>query len=346
MALSINQIGMYRLLLLNPGEGYLEYRKPFQSFRTLDKEEVADQNNIIKIIDDDFKILFALHPRMFHLFIDNLSLIIIMDAYYKKQRRKFSFVLETSDIPPSWFDGDGPTYFTFFLKVLTDLEINYIFIRSRSIESNNKQVQNDEAYPNKDLILQVNNYALWNPQMMQEQQLAVLSKLFKKYLPKDKTIIPNKTVYLSRASVSNSANWVANARTEGEESLVDFFKNFGCEIVAAENFKTFEEQIEYFNSVKTLIGLTGSGLINMLMMQDEGNVIELFTPIGGNPFNPNTLTVTHELSLHSFYRDFSWVKGHTHISIKNLYKSKGSDLVELLKNNEWINQFFKRAYHE
>lgn len=340
MSLLINSLGMYRLLLLNPEETYLEYRKPHQSFRTLNQEDLVNKNNILEITDDDLKILFALHPRMFHLFIDNLSLMIIIDSYYKKQKRNFSFVLETSDIPPSWFDGGGPTYFTFFLKVLKDLEINYIFIRTRSIESSNKKIENDANYPSKDLIIKIKNYALWNPQMLQEQQLKVLSQLFKKYLPTDKEIVPNKTIYLSRLSTKD--NWVPNFRTDDEESLVDFFKNYGCEIVVAENFKTFEEQIEYFNSVKTFIGLTGTGFINMLMMQDNGNVIELYTPIGGNPFNPHTLTVTHDVSLHSFYRDFSWVKNHTHVSIKNIYKSKGSDLVELLKNNDWINKFFNK----
>lgn len=343
MSLLINSLGMYRLLLLNPEEAYLEYRKSHQSFRTLNQEDLVNKNNILEMTDDDLKILFALHPRMFHLFIDNLSLMIIIDSYYKKQKRNFSFVLETSDIPPSWFDGDGPTYFTFFLKVLKDLEINYIFIRTRSIESSNKKIENNANYPSKDLIIKIKNYALWNPQMLQEQQLKVLSQLFKKYLPTDKEIVPNKTIYLSRLSTKD--NWISNFRTDDEESLVDFFKNYGCEIVVAENFKTFEEQIEYFNSVKTFIGLTGTGFINMLMMQDNGNVIELYTPIGGNPFNPHTLTITHDVSLHSFYRDFSWVKNHTHVSIKNIYKSKGSDLVELLKNNDWINKFFSKEHN-
>lgn len=338
MSLSINEINMSNLLILSPDEGYLK-RTPYQYFEKLNEKE-AFNNKIIKIVNNNFKILFALHPRMYHLFLDNLSLIILINEYYKKQKINFNFILEISDIPPFWFDEDGPTYFKFFIKVLKDLNINHIFIRTRSL-TDYEMIENNERKFNVDSIIKINNYALWSCEKVQEQQLVILSKIFKKYLPKNKKIIPNKTVYLSRISTKDS--WVSNFRTDNEESLVNFFKGLGCEIVVAEDFKTFEEQIEYFSSVKTLIGLTGTGFMNMLMMEDGGNVIELYTPIcQDQPNLKNSEVLVEDLSLHNFYRDFSWVKNHAHLSLKNNYKGNSLDLINNLKNNELLFLFFSK----
>ena len=50
-------------------------------------------------------------------------------------------------------------------------------------------------------------------------------------------------------------------------------------IYAPEKFKNFEEQINYFNEVKTLVAISSSGLANSLFMQPQTTLFELQTNI-------------------------------------------------------------------
>ena len=127
-----------------------------------------------------------------------------------------------------------------------------------------------------------------------------------------------------------------NKRQKNEEKLIEFFKNKNCEIIAAEDFDTFEEQINYFSSVKTLISVTGSGLLNMLMMPNFGNVVEIYTPVESSIFDSKTLTRSTGTTLHNQYRDISWSKQHSHFSTYNHVNLSIDDLINQLDNNDML----------
>ena len=73
-------------------------------------------------------------------------------------------------------------------------------------------------------------------------------------------------------------------RINNENQLENLFINIGYEsIYAPEKFKNFEEQINYFNEVKTLVAISSSGLANSLFMQPQTTLFELQTNI--NTYN-------------------------------------------------------------
>lgn len=357
----ISDMPIYRSLEYFKYEQLLEYDRFHQTFRFVNSNEIPKQyvDRKTKIISDDIKVLIALHPRMFHLLIDNLAEIVYLNEYFmNKHKKKVTFVIETSDIVSHWFSDSSATYFSFFLKILNDINIDYIFIHSQQFHFPGTQVHPitkqeiyKNKYPNFNSLIEINNFYLWKPTGFKKHMFDLLSELFKKYNP-NKNILnikPTKTVYLTRIVPDNFKEKGSNNNDRGnnEKEIENFFKSMGCEIIAPEMFKTFEEQIEYFSSVKTLIGLTGSGLLNMLIMPNGGNVIELYTPISQNTFSSETLTTHFQTSLHHFYRDFAWVKDHTHVSIKNYHylddiePSPSDNIFIDLKNNKILDLILK-----
>lgn len=63
-------------------------------------------------------------------------------------------------------------------------------------------------------------------------------------------------------------------RVANEAELIPVLKNFGFEIVCAEDL-SFEEQVKLFSGARYLVSNHGAGLTNMLFMRDGGSVLEL-----------------------------------------------------------------------
>ena len=82
--------------------------------------------------------------------------------------------------------------------------------------------------------------------------------------------VEGKTAYLLRKT---------NQRINDEYKIADFFRQNGIEVVSSEDFKSIKDQIEYFSKLSCLISPTGSGLVNMMYMQENSTVVELVTPI-------------------------------------------------------------------
>ncbi len=85
------------------------------------------------------------------------------------------------------------------------------------------------------------------------------------YIGKNR-IKPFRKIYISRSGVNNRK--VVN-NDEVEALMIDN----GYEIIHPQNYN-FEEQVKLFSECKTMVGLTGSGLTNMLFMPKGGSVVE------------------------------------------------------------------------
>lgn len=106
-------------------------------------------------------------------------------------------------------------------------------------------------------------------------------------------------------------------RIDDEQALEDLFRDYGFEIVYPEDFHGFDEQINFFHSVKTIASLTSSGLSNAVFMQPGGVVIEVTSPIIASPISEDGVEGSVQKSIHNFYKDISFLKQHTHLSIQN-----------------------------
>jgi capsular polysaccharide biosynthesis protein len=83
-----------------------------------------------------------------------------------------------------------------------------------------------------------------------------------------------------------------------EEEVQSLVKNYGYEVIYPEDY-SFEEQVKLFAGCKTMIGLTGSGLTNMLFMQAESTVLEF--KMKGDEHNLHYFSMSSGLHLDYYY---------------------------------------------
>lgn len=86
-------------------------------------------------------------------------------------------------------------------------------------------------------------------------------------------------VFLAGKKTGNNRIYISRKKARfrkilNEEELTDVLKNYGFEILHAEDF-SFSEQIDIFSTCGTLLGIHGAGLTNCFFMNQGSNVIEL-----------------------------------------------------------------------
>ncbi len=167
------------------------------------------------------------------------------------------------------------SFYRFFLKTLDDKNISYKLINCNNISkiiANNFYVMNN-FYP------AINNAEI------------VVSNFYMPYI-KNIDTQPYRKVYLAR---------VFHNRIKNNKELENYLKNNNFEIIIPENnFKNFEDQINYFYDVKTLISPSGSGLANSIFMQKNTNIVELVTPLDFLISNEKETQLHHFWFLHAF----------------------------------------------
>lgn len=82
---------------------------------------------------------------------------------------------------------------------------------------------------------------------------------------------PTKNFYISRKNAISDPRFIND-----EEKIEDYYKSIGYEIVYNENL-TFDEQRNLYKDAKNIVGISGTGLINILFAPDECTLTELRT---------------------------------------------------------------------
>jgi hypothetical protein len=172
------------------------------------------------------------------------------------------------------------------------------------------------------------------------------NNVLKYFMPfiKDKDVKPFRKTFVSRrlATVVKQKHYGdalgsrlsrnTYQRLDEEKQLEDFFASQGFEVICPEDFDSFEDQVNYFYEVKTIVSITGGGLTNMIFMQNGGNVIELMSTLITNQSmgtkTPNGL----EEGQHHFYHSIAFRKNFTYFGIPNI-DAKCDTLVERIEKD-------------
>lgn len=96
---------------------------------------------------------------------------------------------------------------------------------------------------------------------------SILIEEIHKSLSLKKTNTTLRKIYISRAKANKR-------KVLNENQVIDALKRYGYEIHAFEDYN-FVQQLEIMAETKTLIGLHGAGLTNMMFMNKGGQVLEL-----------------------------------------------------------------------
>jgi phosphoribosylaminoimidazole (AIR) synthetase len=132
-------------------------------------------------------------------------------------------------------------------------------------------------------------------------------------------------------------------RIDDEKRLEDYFLSLGFEIVYPDEFKSFEEQMNFFYSAKTVASLTGSGLTNACFMQPGSTVIEICTPLISFTQIGNGVTdhgSVGQEEIHHFYNVISTMMDHNYIAIQNMSRSS-EHVIQKIENNKSLKKFLE-----
>lgn len=278
----------------------------------------APKNSKILTVDENFTPAF-LHVAgtMGHFLVDALGSII--ELYKQNNNIKFYICIEK------------PKKDYFFIEKFFIDFLNFYGIKNEWFFTGEYDFIRLKNFYYKD-----NRYGI-NTHQIQKFLLEYLDPIIKNknekpfrktYIARNDLMVEEKTVPLNNENKIFAKN---NLRIINENLLIEYLKTKKFEIITPEeDFASFQDQINYFYSVKTIMSVTSAGLHNALFMQEKGNIIELITALY---FNERT-------ELHDHYYCLSFLKNHNFIGIPN-QTCDAQDIINLIENNKHLKQIIE-----
>lgn len=285
----------------------------------------------LDLVSDQIKVFVSLSFSPYHFIHDDLGEFLAQ--YEKTPDAKFIIdITQIANIDPL------PSFLNFFFRYLNSKKVDYLpinFNKVNKININNFYCRNTaaESYELNDPGLKIHAMGLEHV--------------------KDLTVPATKKVYISRKNfkgrelskiIKGRLPYADDNRMDDEKKVEDYFRSLGFEIAIPEDFKTFEDQINYFYEAKMVVSATSSGFINAFFMRPGSTMVELATPLisftrlGDGITSP--LSVGQQ-EIHHFYHAMSISLGHKYISIENKDRSSNKIIDTIESDNflkGWLNQ--------
>jgi hypothetical protein len=240
------------------------------------------------LLSDDIKFFPFMNLRFYHLTLDSIPSVLYEIEYQKSLEKSISIVMSPIEYDYKGHDRNLKSIIDFFTSSLEKLNVDI-----KTIPMPEFEVVNEESF----LVVPVRNiYTIKGKDWHTTYSVKLGIDLYKKAI-KNSKITPYRNVFLSREdSFDTKEVSLKELKYLKNKKYVDFPKNY-CRIdsedrvvkklqenteldyVQSGNFKSFEDQINFFNETKVLISVTGSGLSNCMFMQPGTLVIELLTPL-------------------------------------------------------------------
>ena len=283
------------------------------------------QKEYESFLSEDKKIFLQVSSSQFHILYNTLGTIL----HLFEQDKDTLFILNTDLVNQNILVNSVKD---FFFKLLDHHEIRY------EIYSNNLRVNRINA---KNFYIRKSDYY----DVICHKPATNITKYIIPFI-KNKEVKPFRKIYLSRGLANNQKDIFYGSedvvqinkklfnRIDNEEKLEEYFASCGFEIVYPEDFKTFEEQINFFNEVKTVVSLSGAGLTNAIFMQQGSNVVELLTShyVWKQRYENKNKIISITEEEHFFYISVALEKGHDYVAINN--KEKNADtLINRINQN-------------
>lgn len=317
------------LLFIKEKSGLTFNNASFYGFQIGEKFK-KDEPNLIDLISDQPKVLVSLTTSLYHLYNDNIGEFLAQ--YEVTPNAKFLIdITHIADIDPL------PEYIKMFFKFLNKKNIDY---RPINLAKFNK--------------ININNFYFTdgNSESFAINQPSKRLYDFSQQYIVDKDLPATKKVYLSRKNfqgrdlsffIKGRLPYENDNRIDNEELVQEYFRGLGFEIVIPEDFQTFEEQMNYFYQVKTIVSATSSGLVNACFMRPGSTMIELSTPLisferlGDGVLTPASIG---QEEIHHFYHTISIMKNHKYISIPNLSR-EAKEIINTIEGDELLKAFIQ-----
>lgn len=307
---------------IQPGKPVLSDIMYFVSDEDISKLPKLDNDKkVLQFLSEDIKVVVRIASSYYHFINDILSSILTVHAVDPD----ILFILDTSNVPE---DILRQPYLSFLPKALTKAGVKFEIHMLSDYDFVDVRNTLSQSYYDTGTMDSIEN----------------IHNLYTSFVD-NKNIKPFRKVFVSRRDAGerrnnndpeNKLSWNNDKRIDSHDELEDLFRELGFEIVYAERFKTFEEQIQFFYETKVLAGTTGAGLTNAIFMQSGQTVIELQTPL------MITLGNNMQQELHFFYTIVSFRRNHNHLMIPN-FSRLTSDIKKKLNKDTFLKAFLERG---
>lgn len=274
----------------------------------------SNSKKVLNVLGKRKKLVVSMVNSFYHSVLDNISEIIYALNFYPNHELIIDISETKKDL--SVLEGRDFIYHNVFLYFLETLKMKKIKYRLVDL----KQQE----------IIYIDNFRIIDYDLEPVKKADIVYDFFKFRVSNPK-VKPYRKVFISRA-LTVGRNYDAptlscsnDDRMDDHQKLEELFISMGYEVVATENLKSFQDQIDLFYETKVVASITGSGLANATFMQPGQTVIEIFTPLVvpvGAPGEAKDLTAPYYVQeLHNFYKNLAFYKDHTYLAINNESRS-------------------------
>lgn len=300
-------------------QGYIGF--PQKDFKTLN------------LIDNKRKLVIPLTTSVYHFLAEDVADIV--KALYSKEYKDLEIIIDVSSVLN-------------FMHNRSDYDMYWLLLQSFKDKGIKHKVINFKDFG----AIYIDNFFLMSNGFSEFSRFNDIYDYFLDYV-KEKDTIPTRKVYLSRSKVpepeyveyidpeTGENVKIKPVRIDDNDQLEKMFKKMGFEIIYPEDFETFEDQINFFYSVKTIASLTSSGLTNAIFMQPGGTVIEVITPLTARPISNGEPGYLNR-EFHNYYKNIAATKKHLYIGLPNPYASM-EELNQFLDINENAKKILKQV---
>jgi hypothetical protein len=285
----------------------------------------------LNLIDGAKKLVKPICNSFYHSIMDDMSEILYALELYPDH----DLIIDISDIYESLHrEGAEWDFFNFFVQALLADGVKVKLVQLKKYE-----------------IIYIDNFKVVAFIYESGQRSNLIHEFFKKRVT-DSTVEPTKNVLVSRGAIgvrppydAEGLSHKSDERMDDHEALETYFADLGYDIVHAEKFSSFQQQLDYFYSVKTLVSLTGSGLTNAAFMQPGGIMFEIVTPLVVSvPFPDIAKDLTDPFyvqEIHNFYKNLAYYQNHTFACVQNPSRSV-EEFKKAIDNAPGLKKFLDR----
>lgn len=304
--------GMYTIKNINPATSDdLFYFFPSNMIPGYIESSHADTLNLI---NGKKKIVKSICNSFYHAVLDDMSEVLCALESYPDH----DVVLDISDISQSLHAPHAEwDFFNFFVQTLKETGTDVKLVELKKYD-----------------IIYMDNFRLAEFVYESGRKTNLIYEFFAKKVSNPE-VKPTKNVLVSRAAMpsresirpeaAKGLSYDNDRRMDDHIALEKYFADLGYEIIHAEKFPSFQQQIDYFYSVKTLVSITGSGLTNAAFMQPGGTMFEIVTPLVVSVPPPGVAKdITNPFyvqEVHNFYKNLAFYQDHTFACVQNSSRS-------------------------
>ena len=344
-ALRKSYYGQGQFISYYPGYEVVELDGRYAIPRVLSSEEVANIpiSQVADFRSDKEKLIMIFHPSIAHMLQDSFPML----AAYSELHPDHQILLLSFTDDRMKIGGRENAFGTDLLHVSVD------FLQSRGVEVFIIP-PGTKLLTNKAHIMGTTNQLVLKSQNV----MSAVDKALEEISPGDPEASAKLYISRSRSLVrdyefpEDDVNLIlTDDRIFNEEALEKVFEEMGFEIVYAEEFESFLDQLAKMRTAKVIAGVSGAGLSNFMLTSEKvANrlLVEISTPIViqsiSNPGDSEDSKFNHQadVTFHTPYWELANVlEGATYISHSGVANRNGaavaheirqSPLFEFLKN--------------